>query len=150
MNERLLEMRIGVVIWDIIENEIDKRCPEVLDMSPQERENIYGSCVRGVAEMILEDTVERTQEVVDELQREYSWGAYTLDDEEKKFASLRPEQNIGNINLEEALNLFLLPKALGTYKGEEVEVDLKLVGKFITYFVMIHEKDWLQDEFKNV
>ncbi len=86
MNERLLEMRIGVVIWDIIENEIDKKCPEVLDMSPQERENIYGSCVRGVAEMILEDTVERTQEVVDELQREYSWGAYRLDEEERKFS----------------------------------------------------------------
>ena len=86
MNERLLEMRIGVVIWDIIENEIDKRCPEVLNMSPQERENIYGSCVRGVAEMILEDTVERTQEVVDELQREYAWGAYEPDIEEKKLS----------------------------------------------------------------
>lgn len=86
MNERLLEMRIGVVIWDIIENEIDKKCPEILDMSPQERENIYGSCVKGVAEMILEDTVERTQEVVDELQREYSWGAYRLDEEERKFS----------------------------------------------------------------
>jgi len=86
MNERLLEMRIGVVIWDIIENEIDKRCPEVLNMSPQERENIYGSCVKGVAEMILEDTVERTQEVVDELQREYAWGAYEPDIEEKKLS----------------------------------------------------------------
>jgi hypothetical protein len=86
MNERLLEMRIGVVIWDIIENEIDKKCPEVLNMSPQERENIYGSCVKGVAEMILEDTVERTQEVVDELQREYAWGAYEPDIEEKKLS----------------------------------------------------------------
>tara|TARA_R110002012_G_scaffold163219_2_gene325581 strand:+ start:165 stop:449 length:285 start_codon:yes stop_codon:yes gene_type:complete len=86
MNEKLLEMRVGVVIWDIIENQIDKSCPEIMDMSPQERENIYGSCVRGVAEMILEDTVERTTEVIDELQREYAWGAYTLDDEEKKFS----------------------------------------------------------------
>ena len=86
MNEKLLEMRIGVVIWDIIENEIDKRCPEVENMSPSERENIYGSCVRGVAEMILEDTIERTQEVVDELQREYAWGAYEPDDEDKKLS----------------------------------------------------------------
>lgn len=86
MNEKLLEMRIGVVIWDIIENKIDKSCPEIMDMSPQERENIYGSCVRGVAEMILEDTVERTTEVIDELQREYAWGAYTLDEEERKFS----------------------------------------------------------------
>jgi DNA topoisomerase-1 len=44
------------------------------------------------------------------------------DDEEKQFASLRQEQNISNITLEEALNLFLLPKTLGEYKGEEVEV----------------------------
>ena len=55
------------------------------------------------------------------------------DDEEKKFASLRPEQNIGNITLEEALNLFLLPKALGTYKGEEVEVSLGRFGPFIRF-----------------
>ncbi|WP_293873896.1 type I DNA topoisomerase [Flavobacterium sp.] len=55
------------------------------------------------------------------------------DDEEKKFASLRPEQNIGNITLEEALNLFLLPKALGAYKGEEVEVSLGRFGPFIRF-----------------
>ena len=34
------------------------------------------------------------------------------DDEEKQFASLRQEQNISSITLEEALNLFLLPKSL--------------------------------------
>ena len=56
-----------------------------------------------------------------------------IDDEEKKFASLRPEQNIGNITLEEALNLFLLPKALGNYKGEEVEVSLGRFGPFIRF-----------------
>ncbi|WP_298392716.1 type I DNA topoisomerase [Flavobacterium sp.] len=55
------------------------------------------------------------------------------EDEEKKFASLRPEQNIGTITLEEALNLFLLPKALGTYKGEEVEVSLGRFGPFVRF-----------------
>ncbi|RRJ93681.1 type I DNA topoisomerase [Flavobacterium macacae] len=55
------------------------------------------------------------------------------EDEEKKFASLRPEQNIGTITLEEALNLFLLPKALGTYQGEEVEVSLGRFGPFIRF-----------------
>ena len=54
-------------------------------------------------------------------------------DDEKKFASLRPEQNIGNITLDEALNLFLLPKALGNYKGEEVEVSLGRFGPFIRF-----------------
>ena len=55
------------------------------------------------------------------------------DDEEKKFASLRAEQNIGNINLEEALNLFLLPKNLGIYKGEEVEVAIGRYGPFVRF-----------------
>jgi DNA topoisomerase-1 len=55
------------------------------------------------------------------------------DDEDKKFASLRTEQNIGTITLKEALDLFLLPKALGTYKGEEVEVSLGRFGPFVRF-----------------
>ena len=56
-----------------------------------------------------------------------------IDDENKQFASLRPEQNIGSITLEEALNLFLLPKILGTYKGEEVEVNNGRFGPYVRY-----------------
>jgi len=55
------------------------------------------------------------------------------EDEDKIFASLRPEQNIGNITLEEALNLFLLPKNLGTYKGEDVEVSVGRFGPYIRF-----------------
>ncbi|HEY0046158.1 MAG TPA: type I DNA topoisomerase [Flavobacterium sp.] len=55
------------------------------------------------------------------------------DDEEKQFASLRAEQNIGNIGLEDALNLFLLPKVLGTIDGEEVEVSNGRFGPYIRH-----------------
>jgi DNA topoisomerase-1 len=55
------------------------------------------------------------------------------DDEDKKFASLMSDQNIGNITLEEVLKLFLLPKNLGTYKGEEVEVSLGRFGPFVRF-----------------
>ncbi|MGL2963113.1 type I DNA topoisomerase [Flavobacterium sp. RSB2_4_14] len=55
------------------------------------------------------------------------------DDEEKQFASLRQEQNISNITLEEALNLFLLPKNLGEYKGEEVEVSNGRFGPYVRF-----------------
>ena len=58
------------------------------------------------------------------------------DDEAKTFASLLKEQNIGNITLEEVLNLFLLPKNLGTYKGEEVEVSNGRYGPFIRFGTM--------------
>ncbi len=55
------------------------------------------------------------------------------DDENKQFASLRPDQNIGNISLEEALNLFLLPKSLGTHNGEEVEVNNGRFGPYVRF-----------------
>ncbi|UVD80718.1 type I DNA topoisomerase [Myroides albus] len=53
------------------------------------------------------------------------------EDENKQFASLGPDQNIGTISLEEALTLFLLPKQLGEYKGEEVEVNNGRFGPYV-------------------
>ncbi|MCL9807951.1 type I DNA topoisomerase [Flavobacterium luminosum] len=55
------------------------------------------------------------------------------DDENKQFASLRAEQNISTVTLEDALNLFLLPKNLGTYKGEEVEVNNGRFGPYVRF-----------------
>jgi DNA topoisomerase I len=55
------------------------------------------------------------------------------DDEAKQFASLRTDQNIATLTLEEALNLFLLPKVLGTYKGEEVEVSNGRFGPYVRF-----------------
>jgi DNA topoisomerase-1 len=55
------------------------------------------------------------------------------EDENKQFASLLPEQNIGTITLEEALTLFLLPKALGNYEGEEVEVNNGRFGPYVRF-----------------
>ncbi len=55
------------------------------------------------------------------------------DDDEKKFASLNPDQNLGNITLQEALNLFLLPKNLGTYKNEDIEVANGRYGPYIRH-----------------
>ncbi len=55
------------------------------------------------------------------------------DDEDKKFASLRPDQNISSITLEEALDLFLLPKKLGQYQEEEVEVNIGRFGPYVRF-----------------
>lgn len=56
-----------------------------------------------------------------------------IDDDNKQFASLGTDQNIGTITLEDALNLFLLPKNLGTYKGEEVEVNNGRFGPYVRF-----------------
>jgi DNA topoisomerase I len=55
------------------------------------------------------------------------------DDDDKKFASLMADQNIGNITLEDALKLFLLPKNLGIYKGEEIEINNGRFGPYIKF-----------------
>ncbi|MBT3741928.1 MAG: type I DNA topoisomerase [Polaribacter sp.] len=58
------------------------------------------------------------------------------EDEEKQFASLNKDQNLGTISMEEALELFLLPKTLGTYEGEEVIVSNGRFGPYIRFGAM--------------
>ncbi len=53
------------------------------------------------------------------------------DDEEKKFASLRPDQQLHLVTFEEVLDLFKLPKTLGIYEGEEVEVNNGRYGPYV-------------------
>ena len=55
------------------------------------------------------------------------------DDDEKLFASLQKDQNLGTITLKEALDLFLLPKNLGTYEAEEVVVSNGRFGPYIKF-----------------
>ena len=58
----------------------------------------------------------------------------TIDDEEKpKFASLSPDQQLSSITFEEAMDLFQLPKSLGHYKEEEVEVNNGRFGPYVKF-----------------
>jgi DNA topoisomerase-1 len=63
------------------------------------------------------------------------------EDEEKVFASLNKEQNLGTITMEEALELFLLPKTLGSYEGEEVIVSNGRFGPYIRFGTMFVSLD---------
>jgi DNA topoisomerase I len=54
------------------------------------------------------------------------------DDEDKpKFASLRPGQSMHTITLDEALELFKLPRTLGEHQGETVTVGVGRFGPFV-------------------
>ena len=58
-------------------------------------------------------------------------GSTAEDAEDKpKFASLRPGQSMHTITLEQALELFLMPRMLGTDKDEEVSVGIGRFGPF--------------------
>jgi DNA topoisomerase I len=58
----------------------------------------------------------------------------TTEDEEKpRFARLKQNQSIETISLDEALDLFRLPLALGEYNGQEVAVNVGRFGPYIKY-----------------
>ena len=63
------------------------------------------------------------------------------EDEEKQFASLNTTQNLGTISLEEALELFLLPKTLGVHEAEEVIVSNGRYGPYIRFGKMFVSLD---------
>ena len=55
------------------------------------------------------------------------------DDEKPTFASLSPDQTLDSVTFEEAMELFKLPKELGEYKGEKVEVNNGRFGPYVRY-----------------
>ncbi|WP_373055716.1 type I DNA topoisomerase [Zunongwangia sp. H14] len=55
------------------------------------------------------------------------------DDEKPKFASLSPDQTLDSITYEEAMDLFQLPKKLGEYKGDNVEVNNGRYGPYVRF-----------------
>jgi DNA topoisomerase I len=66
------------------------------------------------------------------------------DDENKKFASLRSDQSIGNITLEQALKLFELPRTLGEYEDKPVSTAIGRFGPYVKHgslFVSLKAKD---------
>ena len=58
----------------------------------------------------------------------------TAEDEEKPvFASLLPDQSLDTISFEEALDLFKLPRTLGTYKDEELQANVGRFGPYVKF-----------------
>lgn len=66
------------------------------------------------------------------------------DGEKPQFASLRGEQSINTITLEDALELFKLPRTLGEYDGLVVKANIGRFGPYIQHgksFVSLKEDD---------
>jgi DNA topoisomerase-1 len=55
------------------------------------------------------------------------------EDEDKKFANISNDLNIGTITFEQALELFDLPKKLGSFNGIEIEANNGRFGPYIKY-----------------
>lgn len=60
-------------------------------------------------------------------------GDEQADGEKPQFASLRGEQSINTITLEEALDLFKLPRTLGEYEGQPLKANAGRFGPYIQH-----------------
>lgn len=72
----------------------------------------------------------------------------TEDGQKPRYASLRSGQSLETITLEEALDLFKLPRVLGEYEGEEISVGVGRFGPYVrkgtSYTSIPKEKDPLE------
>jgi DNA topoisomerase-1 len=69
------------------------------------------------------------------------------EDENVQFASLRPNQSIGTVTLEEVLDLFKLPRTLGEFEDKVVKANVGRFGPYIQHnskFVSLKEDDPMQ------
>lgn len=57
----------------------------------------------------------------------------STDNEKPQFASLRKDQSVFDITLEQALKLFELPRSLGEFEGKEVTVGVGRFGPYIRH-----------------
>ncbi|HVZ25658.1 MAG TPA: topoisomerase C-terminal repeat-containing protein, partial [Sediminibacterium sp.] len=53
------------------------------------------------------------------------------EDDKPRFAKLKPSQSIETITLEEAMQLFALPRVLGEWEGQELAVNIGRFGPYI-------------------
>ncbi|MEN9973408.1 MAG: topoisomerase [Bacteroidota bacterium] len=58
-------------------------------------------------------------------------GDEKVDGEKALFASLQPNQSIGNISLEDALKLFQLPRVVGQYEDQDIKVNNGRFGPYV-------------------
>tara|TARA_B100000959_G_scaffold121246_2_gene127461 strand:- start:664 stop:957 length:294 start_codon:yes stop_codon:yes gene_type:complete len=74
-----LEIALGVVIWDVIQEHIDN-VPETQDLDDLTREKLYGDSVNNMALILSENLREECKDMIDDIKRENYWGSYSLEE----------------------------------------------------------------------
>ena len=87
-----LEIALGVVIWDVIQEHIDN-VPETQDLDDLTREKLIGDSVNNMALILSENLREECKDMIDDIKRENYWGSYTLSDEDRKWSYQEAQLN---------------------------------------------------------
>jgi len=103
------------IVEDVLENADRAKGERLLGVDPESGKNVYARLGRfGAMVQIGEAT----------------------DEEKPKFASLQVDQTLTSITYEEAMDLFKLPKTIGSHEGVEVIVANGRFGPYVKYDTM--------------
>ena len=87
-----VEIALGIVIWDVVQEHIDN-VPETEDLDQLQKEKLYGDSVNNMALILSENLREECKDMIDDIKRENYWGSYTLSDEDRKWSYEEGQQN---------------------------------------------------------
>ena len=87
-----LEIALGVVIWDVVQEHIDN-VPETQNLDDLTREKLIGDSVNQMTLILSENLREECKDMIDEIKRENYWGSYTLSEEDLKWSYLEGQGN---------------------------------------------------------
>ena len=119
------EIAQGLKKWTNVIHEFYKPFHEKIETTLQKSEKFSGERVLGVDPKTGKNVVARIGRFGPMIQ------IGNADDEEKPvFAGLRKDQSLETVTLEEALDLFKLPRKIGTYEGKEI---VAAIGRFGPY-----------------
>ena len=87
-----LEIALGVVIWDVVQEHIDN-VPETQNLDDLSREKLIGDSVNQMTLILSENLREECKDMIDNIKRENYWGSYTLSEEDLKWSYLEGQGN---------------------------------------------------------
>ncbi|HNQ67552.1 MAG TPA: type I DNA topoisomerase [Bacteroidales bacterium] len=123
IEEKFDDIAIGKVSWDKMISEFYKKFNVKVEQSLKEKENTKW-------EKTIGNHPETGLPIVLKIGK---YGPYaSIENKEKPiYASLRKNQNVESITLEEVLDLFKLPRNIGTYENDDIIISLGKYGPYI-------------------
>ena len=126
IEEEFDEIAEGKIRWSSMIDEFYKPFHENIEHTLENAERAKGERELGIDEATGKKVIARMGRYGPMVQ------IGQVDDEEKpRFAKLKADQSIETITLEEAMELFALPRVLGTYEDQELSVNVGRFGPYI-------------------
>lgn len=128
VEEKFDEIANGMVEWVSMIDGFYKPFHETVDKTAETSQKVTGQRLLGVDPKSGKNVYSRIGRYGPMIQI-----GEAEDEEKPQFASLKKDQRIDTVTLEEALELFKLPRTVGTYEGEDLVVAIGRFGPYIRH-----------------